>query len=93
MKSNDMNVKDAQIKIAEMISAEEINAFIAGDERKTVLDAAAAKIKELAGLKQGEQAGPITKDTHDFKDGVQKTKSFVTCEDVIDKMRKEGKKI
>ncbi|OGO13273.1 MAG: hypothetical protein A2Y53_00885 [Chloroflexi bacterium RBG_16_47_49] len=93
MPSKDLNIKDAQIKIAEMTSAEEINAFIVGDERKTVLDAAETKIKELKGLKQGEQADAITKDSHDFKEGIQKTKSFVTCEDVIEKMRKEGRKI
>ena len=43
--------------------------------------------------KQGEVKDAITKDAADFKEGVQKTKSYVTCEDVIEKMRKEGKKI
>lgn len=35
----------------------------------------------------------LTKDVADFKEGIQKTKSYVTCEDVLKKMRSEGKEI
>jgi hypothetical protein len=92
MPSLDMNVRDAAIKISEMASAEEINAFIEGDERKTVLDAAGAKMKELTS-KQGEVKETITKDTHDFREGVQKTKNYITGEDVINNLRAKGVKI
>jgi hypothetical protein len=42
--------------------------------------------------KQGK-TGKITKDASDFKTGIQKTKSYVTCEDVLEKMRSQGKEI
>lgn len=102
MKSTDFNTKDAPDKIREMTTEEEILAFIEGDERKTVTDAANKKILELRGHKQGEQTGPITKDAADFKEGIQKTKAisdepsarnYVTCEDVLKKMRDQGKEI
>jgi len=37
MKSTEMNVRDVQIKIAEMMDPEQIRSFITGDERKTVI--------------------------------------------------------
>ena len=112
MKSTDFNTKDAPEKIAEMTTEEEILAFIDGDERKTVTDAAQKKIAELRGPKQGED-GPITKKTSDFKAGVEGTKDVnrdsdplsvtdtenghgkrvVTCEDVLESMRKKGRQI
>jgi histone H3/H4 len=75
MKSVDFNTKNAPEKITEMTTEEEILAFIEGDERKTVIDAANKKIAELRGPKQGEQTDPITKDAADFKEGIQKTKA------------------
>ena len=93
MKSVDFNTKIASEKIAEITTEEKILAFIEGDDRKTVADAALKKLNELNGPKQGEQTGPITKDADDFKKGIQKTKSFVTCEDVLEKMRAKGRDI
>jgi len=112
MKSTDFNTKDGPAAILVMTTEDEILAFIAGDERKTVIDAANKKIAELRGPKQGEQASPMTKDASDFKEGIQKTKAVdrnpvsatdtedghgkrtvVTCEDVLKKMRDQGKKI
>ncbi len=89
MKSIDLNVKDAQIKIAELSTAEEIQSFIEGDDRKTVTDAAEKRIHELKGPKQGE-TGKITKDAGDFKEGIQKTKSVITCGDVLASLRGKG---
>jgi len=71
MKSTEMNVRDAQIKIAEMTDPEEIRSFISGDERKTVIDAAHKRIIEMMGKpasggKAGE-TGPITETKADMK--------------------------
>lgn len=78
-----------------MKTSGEISAFIEGDNRKTVINAADERRKALppSQPKEGEVKGPITKDADDFKGGIQKTKSHVTCEDVLKKMRAEGKKI
>ena len=92
-KSTDFNTKDGPEFISVMKDEAEILAFIEGDERKTVIDAANKKIAELRGPKQGEQTGPITQKTAEFKGGVEGTKSFVTCEDVLKKMRAQGKEI
>ena len=117
--SNDYRAEDAISRIGTMKNIEEIKNFIEGEERKTVVSAAEARIKELsdASQKQGEQKEPITQRTDDFKEGIQRTKSgigdqglgvseetnpqppvaiprsYVTCEDVIKKMREQGKKI
>jgi hypothetical protein len=110
MQSTDMNTRDASEKISEMTNINDITIFIAGDERKTVIDAADKKIAELRGPKQGEQADPITRPAADFKDGIQATKdagsplnpgtleslnprSYVTCEDVLKRLRAKGVKI
>lgn len=90
MKSVDFNTKDAPEKIADMLTEEEILAFIEGDERKTVIDAANKKIAELRGPKQGEDTGAITKNTADFKEGIQKTKGVITCEDILEMRREQG---
>lgn len=47
MKSTEMNANDAVIKIEEMETPAEITAFTDGDERKTVLNAANARLKVL----------------------------------------------
>lgn len=94
MKSTDFNTKDAPEKIAEMTTGEEILAFIDGDERKTVTDAAQKKIAELRGPKQGQETDAMTKKTSDFKgSGVEGAKGYVTCEDVLESMRKKGRQI
>jgi hypothetical protein len=98
-----MNVKDALEKISEMTNVNDILIFIAGDERKTVIDAAEKNIAELRSPKQGEQAAS------DFKEGGQATKdadplnpvpieslhprTYITCEDVLKRLRAEGVKI
>jgi len=110
MQSTDMNVRDASEKISEMSDVNDILIFIAGDERKTVIDAADKKIAELRGPKQGEQTDSITRPAADFKDGIQATKAvdpslnpgtleslnprtYVTCEDVLKRLRAKGVKI
>ena len=117
MTSKELKIEDAIEKIQKMKSEQEIVDFTVDDERKPVLAAANARIKEIGQPKQGEVKEPITKDTHDFKEGVQKTKNdsgpsqntagkqagmttgagmtkdYVTCEDVIENMRKQGRKI
>lgn len=115
-KSKDLTPQDAAIKIMEFTSADEITAFTDGETRRSVIKTAEARTKEIATAaprndkpKDGDQSGPITQKTADFKDGIQATKgadpsnprtldpspprSYVTCEDVIEKMRKAGKKI
>jgi hypothetical protein len=104
----EMNVRNAQIKIAEMTEPEGIRSFVSGDERKTVIDAAHKRIIELIG-KSGE-TGPITEARNDFKVGVQGVKStdntdgevpepipvaksYVTCEDALKNLRAKGYKV
>ena len=89
MKSTEMNVNNAGIKIAEMESADDITAFIEGDERKTVIDAAMKRKKELT-PKEG-QSDRMTRDSNGFKKDIQREK--VTGEDVIKKLRDKGYKI
>lgn len=55
--SIEVNVKEAVEKIRSLPSPEEVSAFVQGDERKTVVDAAQARIKELQAPKQGEVEG------------------------------------
>jgi hypothetical protein len=93
--STTMKAEEAIALLQGFQTEAEILAFIAGEDRKTVINAAEDRRKALppSKPKAGEVKGPITQDTSDFKEGVQKTKSYVTCEDVVDKMRKAGKKI
>ncbi|MEW6115654.1 MAG: hypothetical protein AB1553_01980 [Nitrospirota bacterium] len=88
-KSKEMKGEEALAEIKNMKNPDFIRAFIEGDTRKTVTDAAEAAIKRLTQPKDGE-VDKITEETADFKDGIQATKSYVTCEDVIKKMREEG---
>lgn len=103
MKSIEMNVIKAMAKIKGMDSIDEINVFIDGDERKTVIDTASRRIFEIKGLKQGELSGTITQMTSDFKEGFQGTKSetsdikpqtsdksYITGEDVVRGLREKG---
>lgn len=143
-KSKDVISIEAIAQIKNFKTFQELKAFISDNEdRSTVLKAAEAKESEIKTelaakekAKQGEQPGPITQITSDFKDGVQRTKELsgsdiisaidkadlkksealaveaqkrekereekkagsrpegvVTCDDVIKKMRTEGKKI
>lgn len=101
MNSIGMNLRAVSEKISEMTNVNDITIFIAGDERKTVIDAADKKIAELRGLKQGEQTDSITQTSSDFKEGIQATKdseplnprTYITCEDVLKRLRAEGVKI
>ncbi len=88
MKSKDLNVNDARIKIAEINSREEIDAFMEGEERKTIIDAALKRAEELKGPKQGE-VKKITEVKDDFKQGIQRTK-IITCEDIARDLRERG---
>jgi hypothetical protein len=94
MLSKTMKADEAITSIQGMQTEAEILAFIEGENRKTVITAADERRKTLPlSSKQGEMKGSITQDSPDFKEGVQKTKSHVTCEDVIETMRMAGKKI
>jgi hypothetical protein len=90
-----MKAEEAIARIGTFATKEAIEAFMVDEDRKTIIAAATDKLASLQSgkPKAGEQKGPITKDAADFKEGVQKTKSYITGEDVIEKMRKEGKKI
>jgi hypothetical protein len=99
IKSTDLKADEAIQMVGALLTADEVSDFIGGEKRKTVIDAAEERLKALvilpgaassAPTKQGEQAGPITQSTSDFKAGVQRTKSYVTCEDVLERMRSEG---
>jgi hypothetical protein len=90
--SNDYSAEEAIRRIEKMEIEKELLTFTAGEERKTVVAAAETRLAELR-PKQGEQKGPITQETSDFKEGIQGAKNYVTCEDVIKKMREQGKKI
>lgn len=94
-KSTDFNVNDAGEKIVEFETPEEVLSFIKGDKRKTALNIADTRLKELGheGLKQG-QVNKITDNSKDFKaPGVEGKKDYVTGEDVIKELRKKGHKI
>jgi hypothetical protein len=43
-------------------------------------------------LKQGEQSGPITRETADFKGGIQAVKSYVTGSDIVAAIDKEDER-
>jgi len=91
--SNDYSADDAIRRIEKMVLEADLLTFISGEERKTVVAAAEVRLAELR-PKQGEQKDPITQERTDFKgSGVQGTKSYVTCEDVIKTMRGKGVKI
>ncbi len=79
MISKDMKKKEAIEFIELLDTIEEINAFTEGDDRNDVIASAQIRQQELeeAGKmkKQGEQPGPITHETHDFKgSGIEGTK-------------------
>jgi hypothetical protein len=89
MKSADFNTKEAPIKIWELMTKEEVQSFIEGDERKTVIDAAAKRIKELT-PKEGQDER-MTKDSDGFKKDIQREK--VTGNDVLANLRAKGYRI
>lgn len=85
MKSKNMNEVDSIKRIKKINSIEKIDSFIEGDDRTSILDAAEKQKKRLNGSnssngsiesapKQGEQPGPITQKTSDFKEGIEGTK-------------------
>lgn len=93
MKSTEVNITQAKAALLELNTFEDITAYIEGEERKTVIEAADKRLKNIMAPKQGEQAEPITKTTDDFKTGVQKTKSYITCEDVLVNLRENGYRV
>ncbi len=64
----------AEAALLEFTSAKELQAFMKGEQREFLLDKAAFRMNHLKQPKQGEQTGPITQTTADFKGGVQGTK-------------------
>ena len=90
MKSRDLNAKDAVRQIAGIATDEEISEFMEGEDRKSVIECAQKRLQELQ-PKQG-QTDEMTRQSADFKQGLQRTKCL-TCEDVIKDLRQRGKKI
>jgi len=63
--------------IKSIMDPKELQAFIKGERREHVLDIAAFRLNALK-PKQGEQPGPITTMTHEFKgSGVEGTKAVI----------------
>lgn len=132
----------AENAIKAIEDAKELQVFIKGEQRESLLDIAAYRLNVLRGQpKQGEQSGPITQEVRDFKgpaieggkfsgpvtgsdivaeidkadekrqnaeerrlaeeqaaidkakDAAAGPRNYVTAEDVIKRMRAEGKKI
>jgi hypothetical protein len=92
VKSRDLKVEEAILEIIGASNSDDIRDFTEGDNRKVIISTAEAMIKRLETTKEGE-VDSITQATSDFKEGVQATKSHITGEDVIKRMRAEGKKI
>jgi hypothetical protein len=73
----------------------DLRAFIKGESRESLLDAAQFRINALR-PKQGEQSGPITQKTQEFKVGIEGTKgvythnprNVITGHDIIDGLDK-----
>ncbi len=80
-----MNSKDivdeiaAENAIKAIEDPKELQMFIKGEQREGLLDVAAFRLNVLKNqTKQGEQPGPITQPTADFKTGIQGTKAETT---------------
>ncbi len=75
--SKEMKKNAAIEAVSALMIIEEINAFIEGDDRSEVIAAAQIRTQELEGAKpkQGEQPGPITQQTADFKGGIEGAKA------------------
>ncbi len=96
MLSKEMKKKDALEAIPALKTIEEINAFIAGEERDEVVAAAQIRTQELEQSKQGEQPGPMTQKTADFKAGIEGAKAappeIVTGSDIVEAIDKADEK-
>lgn len=112
MAKHSKDLEDEVSVLNELLSFEtekEIRAFIKGEGRESVLDAAQERINEIIRKsprpggerpgegasspgdipKQGQEPGPITKNTAEFKgSGVEGTKGQVRGEDVIEELDK-----
>jgi hypothetical protein len=86
------NAKDANVDLMKLDTEEAVNAFIEGDTRKTVKEAAAKHIKKLTAPKVG-RTEEIGQKTEDFKDGITGEKSVTTCADILPSLREKGMKI
>ncbi len=107
MKSKDIKKAEDAIKAVKGISeCEDVTAFVEGDTRKTVQDAAEARLKELhkAGENKAGETDKITDNDKDFKGtGVggkksakaepPKEKNYVTGADHIKDMGPRGIKL
>jgi len=104
-KSRDLSIIEAREALLKLGTNDEIIAFIEGDERKAILKLVLHMIDKTGKerFKQG-QTGKITEiatgdDTEFRGSGIEgkkqqeKEKGYVTCEDVIEKMRHRGVKI
>jgi len=101
MKSTEVNAKDAIIHVTGLSTENEIVAYLSEEHRKTVVDAANGRLKELGSgkvlvavapppppAKEG-QTGEMTETKDSKAGGVEGTKSgAVTIQDVA-RMRKE----
>ena len=90
MRSRDLNAKDAMRQIAVIATDEELSEFMAGEDRKSVIEYAEKRLLELQ--PKAGRTDEMTKPSADFKQGLQRTKC-ITCEDVIKDLRQRGKKI
>jgi hypothetical protein len=95
--STEFNTKDASDMIREMTAIDYVEAFISGDDRKTIIEVAEKRKSDLRFLgekpKEGETKGPITQPVDSFKTGVQATKSSISGEDIVAILRAKGHKI
>jgi hypothetical protein len=94
-KSKDMAADAAVSVIRGFKSSAELRAFVSENEdRVTVLKAAEAKMADLvksegeAHTKQGEQSGPMTQETSEFKSSGVEGKKHITIEDVLKSRKK-----
>jgi len=80
---DDVEAKNAILAIQD---AAELQAFGKGEQRDDLLDLVVFRLNVLKAEtqhKQGEQQGPITQQTHDFKGSGVEGKKHITGEDIV----------
>ncbi len=89
------NVRTANAALKELTTEAEITAFVEGEDRTTVTDAAKALIEKLNRPPKTGETGAITEKTDDFKDGITGTKDsgVITCADILPGLREKGMEI
>lgn len=100
-RSLNFNSKDAIIAVTELSTEAEIAAYTKDDHRKTVIEAANRRLKELGSSHvlvpapepershKTEQTGKLTETKDTPSGGVKGTKAL-TCEDVLRKQNQAG---